>query len=247
MDVQVNDALGDAAQVRAAMEDADIVPLLLVLAHLGGDEAMLDEAAPFIHGAWNFMHTLPAALQARIRDRLAAVLLDYDVSGRALPAAPPAHLLRKMLNVGVGQAVPAEYLPLLLEEMRLGEDDPRSVPWRARPPEQVLAGFRAVIIGAGLSGLCMAIKLREAGIPFTVIEKNPTVGGTWYENSYPGCGADTPNHFFSYSFAPNHNWPEHFSKRNELWGYLERCADQYDVRRDISFNTEVTAARWDAA
>jgi 4-hydroxyacetophenone monooxygenase len=245
MDVQLNDRLGDAAQLRAAMAEADIVPLLLVLAHLSGDEAILDEAAPYIHGAWNFMHTVPPALQVRIRDRLAEVLRDYDATGRALPASPPAHLLRKMLNVGVGQAVPEEYVPLLLEEMRLGEVDPRSVPWRARPPAEVLAGFRAVIIGAGLSGLCMAIKLREAGIPFTIIEKNPTVGGTWYENTYPGCGVDTPNHFFSYSFAPNHDWPEHFSKRNDLWGYLERCADEYDIRRDITFNTEVTAARWD--
>jgi len=247
MDVRLTHALGDAAELRAAMEEADIVPLLLVLAHLGGDAAILDEAAPYIHGAWNFMHTLPAALQAKVRDRLAEVLRDYDATGRALPAAPPAHLLRKMLNVGVGQEVPQEYVPLLLEEMRLGDNDPRSVPWRARPPAEVLAGFRAVIIGAGLSGLCMAIKLREAGIPFTVIEKNPTVGGTWYENAYPGCGVDTPNHFFSYSFAPNHDWPEHFSKRNDLWAYLERCAEQYDVRRDITFNTEVTAARWNAA
>jgi 4-hydroxyacetophenone monooxygenase len=247
MDVQLNDGLADAAQLRAAMAQADIVPLLLVLAHLSGDAAMLDEAAPYIHGAWNFMHTVPTALQAKVRDRLAEVLRDYDATGRALPAAPPAHLLRKMLRVGVGQEVPEEYVPLLLEEMRLSDGDPRSVPWRARPPAEVLAGFRAVIIGAGLSGLCMAIKLREAGIKFTVIEKNPTVGGTWYENAYPGCGVDTPNHFFSYSFAPNHDWPEHFSKRNELWGYLERCADQYDVRRDITCNTEVTAARWDAA
>jgi 4-hydroxyacetophenone monooxygenase len=247
MDAQLTPALGDTAQLRAALAEADIVPLLLVLAHLSGDDALLDEAAPFIHGAWNFMHTLPDGLQDRIRDRLLVVLSDYDATGRALPATPPAHLLRKMLNIGVGQVVPEEYLPLLLEEMRLGEADPRSVPWRARPPAEVLGGFRAVIIGAGLSGLCMAIKLREAGIPFTVIEKNPTVGGTWFENSYPGCGVDTPNHFFCYSFAPNHDWPEHFSKRNELWGYLERCADNYDIRRDITFNTEVTAATWDAA
>src|ERR1019366_4353122 len=137
----------------------------------------------YIRGAWTCMRTVPPALQVGIRDRLAEVLRDYDSTGRALPATPPAHLLRKMLNVGVGQAVPEEYVPLLLEEMRLGEVDPRSVAWRARPPAEVLAGFRAVVIGAGLSGLCMAIKLREAGIPFTIIEKNPTVGGTWYENT----------------------------------------------------------------
>jgi 4-hydroxyacetophenone monooxygenase len=84
MDVQLNQRMGDAAQLRAAMEDADIVPLLLVLAHLGRDGAMLDEAVPDIHGGWNFMHTLPAALQATIRDRLPTVLLHYDATGGAM-------------------------------------------------------------------------------------------------------------------------------------------------------------------
>ena len=93
----------------------------------------------------------------------------------------------------------------------------------------------------------MAIKLQEAGIPFVIYEKNSTVGGTWLENSYPGCGVDTPNHFYSLSFEPNHDWPDHFSKRDELWQYLERLADQYDIRRHIRFETEVTAARYDEA
>jgi 4-hydroxyacetophenone monooxygenase len=70
----------------------------------------------------------------------------------------------------------------------------------------------------------MAIKLQEAGIPYVIYEKNSTVGGTWLENSYPGCGVDTPNHFYSLSFEPNHDWPDHFSKRDELH-YLERLAD----------------------
>ena len=108
-----------------------------------------------------------------------------------------------------------------------------------------MAAFKVLIIGAGMSGLCMAIKLREAGIPFQLIEKNDTVGGTWYENRYPGCGVDTPNHFYSFSFDPNHDWTQHFSKRDELWSYLERCADTYDIRRHVTFNTEVTTVRYD--
>jgi 4-hydroxyacetophenone monooxygenase len=93
----------------------------------------------------------------------------------------------------------------------------------------------------------MAIKLQEAGIPFVIYEKNKTVGGTWLENSYPGCGVDTPNHFYSLPFEPNHDWPDHFSRRDELWKYMERLADQYDLRRHIRFETEVTAAVYDAA
>ena len=70
-----------------------------------------------------------------------------------------------------------------------------------------------VIIGAGMSGLLAAIRLERAGIPYVVIEKNADVGGTWLENSYPGCRVDVANHFYSYSFAPNHDWPEFFSQR----------------------------------
>ncbi|QQS15130.1 MAG: NAD(P)/FAD-dependent oxidoreductase [Rhodospirillales bacterium] len=153
-----------------------------------------------------------------------------------------------MMAAGVGQAVPDEYIPLILEETRLtGDGDPRSVPWRRAPDAAALSRFRVLVIGAGLSGLCVGIKLREAGIPFTILEKNDTVGGTWYENAYPGCGVDTPNHFFSFSFEPNHDWPDHFSKRDELWGYLERVADKYDVRRAVRFGVEATAAGYDAA
>ena len=143
--------------------------------------------------------------------------------------------------------MPEEYLPMIREEMMLDDTDPKTVHWRTRPSDETLAAFRVVIIGAGVSGLGMAIKLQEAGIPFVIYEKNKTVGGTWLENSYPGCGVDTPNHFYSLSFEPNHDWPDHFSKRDELWQYMERLADQYDLRRHIRFETEVTAAVYDEA
>jgi len=232
----------DPELLQQALDGGDTAPLLMVLAHLSGEEAWLDELAPFITGPWNFHDTTPPDVRRRLQDRLRAVLLDYAASNRPLPPQPPAGLLRRMLSVGVGQTVPEEYIPMILEETMLDQRDPKTVPWRTQPDPAVLSGFRAVIIGAGVSGLCMAIKMREAGIPFVIYERNPTVGGTWYENGYPGCGVDTPNHFYSLSFEPNHDWPEHFSKRNELWGYMEGLADKYDLRRHIHFNTEVTAA-----
>ena len=105
--------------------------------------------------------------------------------------------------------------------------------------------MKIAILGAGVSGLLMAIKLQEAGLPFTIFEKNNAVGGTWYENDYPGCGVDTPNHFYSLSFEPNHDWPEHFSKRDQLWRYLEGIADQYGLRPHLHLETSVTEARYD--
>ncbi len=241
-------AVADEARLRSALEQADIQPLLMVLVHLSeADAPLLDEVAPHIHGAWNFMQRVPAELQARVRDRLVAVLKEYAAGNRAPSIRPSDDLLARMMNTVVGQAVPAEYIPLILEETNLTEADPRTVKWRRQPSEAVLASHDVVIVGAGMSGLCMAIKLKEAGIPFTVLEKNDTVGGTWYENAYPGCGVDTPNHFFSFSFEPNHDWSHHFSPRAELWAYLERCADKYAIRPHIRFNTEVLTADYNEA
>ena len=96
-----------------------------------------------------------------------------------------------------------------------------------------------------MSGLLTAIRLEEAGLPYTVIEKNPAVGGTWLENSYPGCRVDVGNHFYCYSFEPNPDWSEFFAQRGELQAYFERCMEKYGVRDRIRFETEVIAASYD--
>jgi 4-hydroxyacetophenone monooxygenase len=236
----------NGALLTEALQGADFAPMLMVLVHLSGEEHWLTDMGPYITGPWNFHANAPEAIKQQVRDRLRIVLTEIAEGSRPMPDAPPAHLLRAMLSTGVGQPVPEEYIPMILEETMLFNDrDPKTVEWRSKPDAAVVNAFQTVIIGAGVSGLCMAIKLKEAGIPFTIIEKNRTVGGTWFENGYPGCGVDTPNHFYSLSFEPNHDWPEHFSKRNELWAYMERLADQYDIRRHIRFETEVTAARYD--
>ena len=114
-----------------------------------------------------------------------------------------------------------------------------------RQPNAKTNTLHVVIIGAGASGLCAAIQLGKQGIPYTIVEKNAEVGGTWYENRYPGCAVDTPNHFYQFSFEPNNNWPNYFSQRDAIQAYLEHCADKYDVRQHIRFNTEVSSAIFD--
>src|SRR5262249_16311276 len=76
------------------------------------------------------------------------------------------------------------------------------------------------------------------------VEKNDDVGGTWLENSYPGCRVDNPNHNYSYSFAQRHDWPLHFSTQDVLLDYFRDCAEAFDLRGDIRFATEVRSATW---
>ncbi|WAS99404.1 flavin-containing monooxygenase [Nannocystis punicea] len=105
-----------------------------------------------------------------------------------------------------------------------------------------------VIVGAGFSGLCMAIQLRRVGITdFVVLEKADRVGGTWRDNTYPGAACDIPSHLYSYSFEQNPNWTRAFPPQSEIQQYLERCADKYDVRRHIRFGAEVVEATFDRA
>jgi cation diffusion facilitator CzcD-associated flavoprotein CzcO len=102
------------------------------------------------------------------------------------------------------------------------------------------------IIGAGVSGLGMAIRLREAGVTsFTIYEKSDRVGGTWRENTYPGLFCDVPSRYFQYSFAPNPDWTRLFSPGPEIGRYLERIADDFDLRGNIVFGAEMTSARWE--
>jgi 4-hydroxyacetophenone monooxygenase len=146
----------------------------------------------------------------------------------------------------VGGDVPDEYVPMAAEEMGFGDEDARALRWDKTVSKDVLGRFRVLVIGAGMSGILAAIRLQEAGIPYLVVEKNPAVGGTWYENSYPGCRVDVPNHFYSYSFH-DEEWPKHFSTRDDLWRYFEEVTSEYGIRDRIRFETEVVAARFDDA
>jgi 4-hydroxyacetophenone monooxygenase len=235
----------DEAVLRAALAEADIAPSLMVLVQLTGDMAILDEVAPHIHGAWSFLESVPEELKQKVRDRLVAALKDYAATGRPLPPRPPADILQRMMSAGVGQMVPEEYIPLLIEEMRFGEEDTRSVRWQFDPAGLRLEDFRVVVVGAGLAAICVGVRLKEMGIPFVILEKNQNIGGTWWENEYPGCAVDTPNHFFSYSFNTNPHWTRHFSRRDEILAYIKSTADKYEIGQYIRLGVEVTRAKFD--
>ena len=100
---------------------------------------------------------------------------------------------------------------------------------------------RIAVIGAGMSGILWGIKLQEAGLhDFQIYEKNPQLGGTWYENTYPGLSCDVPSHLYRYSFEPNPEWSHTFSPGAEIRDYFERITNKYNVERFISF----TGAKW---
>lgn len=125
----------------------------------------------------------------------------------------------------------------------------------SRPAEPTTNGadgpgkvWEVAVVGAGFSGIGMAIKLKQAGRDdFVILEKAGDVGGTWRENSYPGCACDIPSHLYSFSFEPNPDWTRHYPRQQEIWDYLRRCVDKYGLTRHIRFNTKMAAAEFDDA
>jgi cation diffusion facilitator CzcD-associated flavoprotein CzcO len=108
------------------------------------------------------------------------------------------------------------------------------------------AHTHVAIIGSGFGGLCAAIRLKRVGIDdFVILERAGEVGGTWRDNTYPGCACDVESHLYSLSFVPEPGWTARFSRQPEIWAYLQRCARQFDLIRHLRFHHQVRGAAWD--
>jgi 4-hydroxyacetophenone monooxygenase len=227
------------------LEGASIPTLMMSLIHLTGDTNLLRGAIrPKVVMMGGFQGALSEEDQASVRRLALKALCDYRDRGGTLPPQPSAELVHEMMNFMVGEHVGDEYVPLMLEELALDGNDSRAPRWSREVPAERRANFHVLVIGAGMSGLLQALRLKEAGIPFTVVEKNDSVGGTWYENRYPGCRVDIANHFYSYSFEP-YPWSEYFSRRDELLEYFRKFVARHQLAPHIRYRTEVTSARYD--
>ena len=217
-----------------AIDVANIPTLLMVLVQLTGELHWLEE--PYLPKRQpglgdNDTGGLEPRHQQEVREAALEAILAWR-NGRPIALPEPDYdLIVRMLSVSMAESVPTEYgqfTAAQLGQVKFLDHQPIS-----SPPD-----FNVIVIGAGVSGLCAAINLQMLGINFQVIERNSTVGGVWWENSYPGAGVDTPNHLYSYSFAP-YDWQKYFCLRDELHGYLEHVCDSFEVRDTIRFETTV--------
>ena len=236
------DEVRDGDWLDEATAVANVPTLACMLVQLTGDPG-------WIHGRFVPSRTrglednddggLPLEVQAEVRQAAAVELRKWFAGSPAALPEPPGELLREMMSVSLGEDIPADYIPMIRHELGLdGQSAGEGA--LAVPP-----GFTALIIGAGISGLCAAIELAKAGIPYTIVERSHELGGVWFENRYPGAACDVPSHLYSFSFAP-YRWSRFFAGSREIHAYLADVANRFAVRQHIRFGLEVVEARWDA-
>ena len=233
-DDEIASALGDPA--------TELVALLPAIAHALNDAAYLpaslrpDTSNPFAEqGGWT------PAQQDEVRALAAQGIARIRDEGTIEKANP------ELINAGIdwitGGSRSGDYQTMLAQELAPNGSDPRAPGWHLSKLEAA-NDVSVVIVGAGMSGLLAAHRLQQSGVPVTILEKNSDLGGTWHENTYPGCRVDVANHTYAYSFRQKFDWPEYNSRREVLHEYFSQCADAWDVRRLVQFDTEVTAMTW---
>ena len=232
--------LPDSPELAMALGEANLPTLLAAYAYLSHDGDFLERFAEHIRPAFS---PNPTSIPDDLADDLRARLRRLLTGGEGAQEGPPSDaLMLRIMSVTVGEPVDAEFLELVYDQCGFRPWIDRSqLSHRKAPPP----GFKVLVIGAGMTGMAAAIKLREAGYDHILIEKNPEVGGTWYENRYPGVGVDTPSHFYSYSWEIWPDWQHYHPHGADMQRYMLDVADKYGLRGNIRFATTVETLVYD--
>ncbi|MBS0331181.1 MAG: NAD(P)/FAD-dependent oxidoreductase, partial [Proteobacteria bacterium] len=235
-----------STELDQALETAHLPALLAALVHITGDASWLkSEWTPTYVPLSRGDPGLPAEVQDDIRAK-AKVAIEAFLKDRTVKtAAPDLPTLRRMMDFVAGAPIPEGYADFLLDELAISGRSSKDPKFDQPQVQAAARKLKVLVVGAGMSGLLAGIRLSQAGVHFEIVESNPDVGGTWLVNTYPGCRVDNSNHMYSYSFEPNHNWPQHFSPQPELLKYFQGVAAKYELKKHIRFETSVESLTWD--
>ncbi len=233
--VEDDDAIG------AALEEATVLALVAAAVHLTGDPSILRRSPrPRRFPPNDLDGGLDEQQRAELRHQALAAVVAFRDAGSPAPSPLAEPVVRELMDWLTGEQVADDYAALLVEEMDLDDTDPRRIQLKGNPET-----LSVLVIGCGMSGLLAGVRLQQAGIPFEIVDKNDEVGGTWYENTYPGCRVDVGNHFYCYSFEPNHGFSHLFSQQPELHAYFDDVMRRHGVDRHVRWRTTVERAEWD--
>jgi 4-hydroxyacetophenone monooxygenase len=237
----------DSDQIEQLIGASDLPSLLAALAHATGDaelappELWLDPARALEpEDGWD----ADQVVQARALAFAGLTRLESAETGEH--GDPDHALVPSLIDWLTGTDLDDGYLRMLSEELAVTED--LRIPEPITEPGWPAAGtsdHAVAVIGAGMSGILAAHRLKQAGVDCVVLDKNSDVGGTWLENTYPGCRVDVFNHVYSYSGEQRPDWPEYHSSQPVLLDYFRDCARRWGIRDRIRFDVRVESLSWD--
>ena len=238
----------DLEPLDQALETAHLPALSAALVHLTGDTGWLrPEWRPTYTPLSRGETGVPEEEQAKMRAAAKVAITAYLTGKAPMAAIPAPDVVHQMMNFVAGAEIPEGYGEFLTDELAIDGHSSKDPDWTAPELKAAARKLNVLVVGAGMSGLLSAIRLTQAGVPFEIVDKNPDVGGTWLENTYPGCRVDSSNHIYSYSFEPNHFWPQHFSTQPVLLDYFRGVAGRYDLKKKVRFEAVVEEMAWDEA
>ena len=233
------------AALAAALADVSVPPLLCSLVHITGDPSWIrGRVLPTFPSSTDFQCGLTPADRDEVRRAALPVIGAYR-DGGCEPVPLSREVLVEMMTFLAGSPIDGRLLEMLFEDMQFDGGDSRAVDWGDTVPADVKQATPVVVIGCGESGILAGIRLQQAGLPFTIIEKNEGPGGTWWENRYPGARVDVGSHQYCYSFEPSDHWSEYYCQHPELRAYFVDVLDKYGLREHTRFGTAVDRLTWD--
>ncbi|MFK7897323.1 MAG: flavin-containing monooxygenase [Myxococcota bacterium] len=231
--------------IEEALRDLSGPALLCALVHMTGDP-------DWIRGDWRPLMASPTSIQSGLTEeqlreirRAALPALKAFRDGGCKPVTLPKTLLAEMMEFLACQPLPDRLENLFFFDLGFDGIDRGAITWGAEISAAQKSASPVVVVGAGMAGIQAGIRLTQAGLPFTIIEKNAGPGGTWWENRYPGARVDVPSHQYAYSFESGAHWSEYFCQHPELRQYFTDVLDRHGLRPHCRFQTEVSGARWD--
>ena len=236
----------DSEHIERLVGASDLPSLLAALAHATGDPGLVPEdlwldpdRALEPAGGWDDAQLARAGALAVSGVR--QVLSDSETATKPVDALVPS-----LIGWLTGADLDDDYRRMLTEELAVTRDlrVPEPVVASASPPRGDI-DHPVAVIGAGMSGILAAHRLKQAGIDCVVLDKNDDVGGTWLENTYPGCRVDVFNHVYSYSGEQRPDWPEYHSSQPVLLDYFRDCARRWGIGDRIRFGSRVESLTWD--
>lgn len=235
----------DDATIAAALEAVSVPALLCSLVHMTGDPSWI-RARPLaqLGSSSDFQCGLSGDDCDSIRRRALPAIAAYRDAG-CQPHTVSRELLLEMMSFLACKPLEGPIAGMLFDDMQFDGTDSRAITWGDDVPVEVKAQSPVVVIGCGESGILAGIRLSQAGLPFTIVDKNDGPGGTWWENRYPGARVDVASHQYCYAFEPAHHWSEYYCRQPELREYFARVLDAYGLRSHCRFGTTVSAITWD--